>query len=381
MTEFVPAEAFPAGEILKEEIDARGWTQEEFARIIGKAPGLISDIVNGKREITPEIAIRIGAAFDTSAQMWVNLDTAYRLYELSRTDPAPTRIAREAALRMAFPVRELVRRNFVKDSEDAEVLEARVLRFYNVKSIDAPRHVAYAARQTDTTPGLTPIQEAWLFRVKQIAEATKVAPYSDRSLRTALARLAALRSAPEEARHVPRILAECGVRFVVVEPIVRSSKIDGVCFWVSADKPVIGMSLRRDTIDNFWFVLRHEIEHVLRRDGEAVEVVDSGLCDADREESEDSVAEIAANAAAGDFCVPRGELDNFLARVGTAISERRVLLFAERLQIHPGLVIGQIQHKLNRFNFLTRHLARVREIVTGSAMTDGYGRQLLDAVN
>jgi len=381
MTEFLPAEAFPPGELLKDEIDERGWTQEEFARIIGKAPGLVSDIVNAKREITPEIAIRIGAALGTTAQLWVNLDTSYRLYQLSRTDPAPTRIAREATLRAHFPVRELVKRNWVKDSEDPDVLEARVLRFYGVKSIDDPRTLAYAARQTGDTSTLTAIQEAWVYRVKQIAEAIETPPFSEKLLRKSLAALSDLRSAPEETRHVPRILAECGIRFVIVEPIVRSSKIDGVCMWLSTDKPVIGMSVRRDTIDNFWFVLRHELEHVLRRDGQEQAIVDSQLCDADSEARKLPESEIRANEVAGDFCVSQSELDNFLARVGTAISERRVLLFAERLQVHPGLVVGQIQHRLNRFNFLTRHLAKIRETVTGSAMTDGYGRQLLDAVN
>lgn len=375
MTDVVPAEAFPPGEFLKDEIDARGWTQDEFARIIGKAPGVVSDIINGKRVITPEVAIRISAAFGTSAQFWLNLDSAYRLYELSRTDPAPSRIAREAALREAFPVRELIKRNWIKDSEDVDVLEARVHRFYGAEKLK------YAARQTGDTPGLTPIQLAWLHRVKQIADGTEVVPYSERALRKALEALSALRSAPEEARHVPRLLLECGVRFVVVEPIMRSSRIDGVCFWLAKDKPVIGMTLRRDTIDNFWFVLRHEIEHVLRRDGETEAIVDSQLRDTAAGSGTTNPAEVAANGAAEEFCVPRAALDNFLARVGTAVSEHRVLLFAKSLGIHPGLVLGQLQFRLNRYNFLTQHLAKVRDIVLGGAMTDGYGRQLLEAVD
>ena len=43
-----------------------------------------------------------------------------------------------------------------------------------------------------------------------------------------------------------------------------SSKIDGVCLWLDQHSPVIGMSLRFDRIDNFWFVLGHEIEHALK---------------------------------------------------------------------------------------------------------------------
>lgn len=381
MTEFVPAEAFPPGEFLKDEIDARNWTQEEFARIIGKAPTVVSDVITGKRAISAELALRFAAAFGTSAQFWLNLESAYRVYELSRTDPAPTRIAREAELREAFPVRDLIKRNWVKDSEDADVLRSRVLRFYDLDSIASPRRLAYAARQTGDTSTLTQIQEAWLYRVNQIAVETEVRPYDEKALRASLEQLSTLRSAPEETRHVPRLLAECGIRFVVVEPIARSSRIDGVCFWLAPDKPVIGMSLRRDTIDNFWFVLRHEIEHVLRRDGETTEevIVDSHL----RDSAGSTVVapeEVAANDAAEEFCVPKEALNNFLARVGTAVSEARVLAFAERLGVHPGLVVGQLQYRLNRYNFLTHHLAKVRNIVTTAALTDGYGRQLLEAV-
>ena len=70
---------------------------------------------------------------------------------------------------------------------------------------------------------------------------------------------------PEEVRHVPRFLSECGIRYVIVETLPKAN-IDGVCFWLD-DFPVVGMSVRQDRIDNFWFVLRHELEHALNRDG------------------------------------------------------------------------------------------------------------------
>ena len=63
-----------------------------------------------------------------------------------------------------------------------------------------------------------------------------------------------------------RILMECGIRFILVEKLPNAD-IDGVCFWLDEHSPVIGMTTRRDKIDNFWFVLRHECEHVLRGDG------------------------------------------------------------------------------------------------------------------
>lgn len=371
MAEFAPAEAFPPGEFLRDELEERGWTQEEFARVIGRPPRLISEVISGKRGITPETAIRFSAALGTSAQFWMNLETAYRLFELSHADPAPPHITREAKLREAFPVRELMKRGWVEDSEDVEVLESRVLRFYGVSSVEDARPFAYAARRTGERPA---IQEAWLHRVKHVAGCVVVPEYSENKLREALPRLHALMTAPEEARHASQELAECGVKVVVVEPM-PASRIDGVCFWLDGG-PVIGLSLRIDRIDNFWFVLRHEIEHVLQGDGKTTPILDVDLCDGSSGEDLDEV-ERRADAAAAEFCVPQAELDGFIARVGSTVPEDRVILFARRLGVHPGVVVGQLQWRLQRFNVLRKHLAKVRHVVIASTMTDGFGSQVL----
>ena len=99
--------------------------------------------------------------------------------------------------------------------------------------------------------------------------------------------------------------------------------------WVM-QKPVIGMTLRFDRIDNFWFVLRHEIEHVLREDRK----VDANVViDLDIGNETDGIAECEAraNEAGADFCVPKGQLDDFVARVQPYFSEKKVLLFAQRI--------------------------------------------------
>src|ERR1700757_1847483 len=116
---------------------------------------------------------------------------------------------------------------------------------------------------------------------------------------------------PEEVRHVPRILIECGVKFVVVEGL-SGAKIDGVCVWQEG-RPIIGMSVRFDRIDNFWFVLRHEIEHVLRKHGQNGAIIDVEVMETSDDELT-SEQEKVANYAAADFCVSRTELDSFIAR-------------------------------------------------------------------
>src|SRR5690606_18590643 len=114
--------------------------------------------------------------------------------------------------------------------------------------------------------------------------------------RKALSGLSALLSAPEEVRHVPRVLNDVGVRFVVVEAI-PGTKIDGACFWLSKTQPVIALSLRLDRIDNFWFVLRHEIEHVLRKHGRETFILDQDVGSSESVNEE----EVQANEAATNF--------------------------------------------------------------------------------
>ena len=134
--------------------------------------------------------------------------------------------------------------------------------------MSAEPELCHSAKKTHAHLDANPLQLAWLFRVKAMASQQVVPAYSRAKLLAAVDKLKALTLSPEEVRHVPRILAEAGVRLVLVEPMA-GSKMDGACFWLEDDKPVIGMTLRFDRIDNFWFVLRHEIEHVLREDGKA----------------------------------------------------------------------------------------------------------------
>jgi HTH-type transcriptional regulator/antitoxin HigA len=365
--ERIPAEAFPPGEYLKEELVERGWTQEELASIIGRAPIVISQIISGKRGITPETAQAIGAALGTSAMFWMNLDASYRLW---RAGPAPSRIREEASVRERYPVREMLKRGWLKGSENPNVLKQQVLGFFGIKEIDEEPHLMHAARKSGYPADINGPQRAWLFRVRQIAHGTTTKPYSEKALREALTLLSQLRASPESIRRVPKILADCGVCFVVVEH-VPASKIDGVCFWLER-RPVIGVSLRLDRIDNFWFVLRHEIEHVLNKDGRDVAVIDSDLTGV--RASDISVEERRADAAAADFCVESSEMTEFLMRYSPNFSEQNVLGFAQRISVHPGLVVGQLQHRTGNYRLFRKHLVNVRDIVAASAMTDGYGR-------
>jgi HTH-type transcriptional regulator/antitoxin HigA len=154
-----------------------------------------------------------------------------------------------------------------------------------------------------------------------------------------------------------------------------SGKIDGVCFWLEdGTSPVVGMSLRFDRIDNFWFVLRHELEHVLRHHGVDAIMLDSDLLSEASEDSADlPEEEILANEAARDFCVSKAKMDSWIARKSPFFSEADLIGFSKLQGVHPGIVAGQLRHRIKKYRLFTKHLARIRHVVVATAVVDGWG--------
>ena len=138
------------------------------------------------------------------------------------------------------------------------------------------------------------------------------------------------------------------------------------------------MSTRFDRIDNFWFVLRHECEHVLRGHGRQNP---EGMIDTDigslntNPTSDIPEEELQANAAAADFCVPQDKMQSFILRKNPFFYEKDVMAFAKINGVHPGLPIGQIQNKTGRFDYLRKHQVKIREHLFPGAIVDGWDRQ------
>ena len=354
------------GELLREELEARDWSQRDFAYILGVPEQSVNYIVSGKRGISPEMAKSLGAALGVSDEFYANMQKAYDLARAREPDPS---VAKRAKFQSAFPLREMIKRSWITETNDQEVLEAQLAEFFEVEDTNKIPSLNHAAKKQGTDH-ITPIQLAWLSRVRQIAKAIHAPNYSEKALKEILPEIKKLLGYPEETRKVPGLLMDAGVKFVAVEGL-PASKIDGVCTWLGAT-PVIGMTLRRDSIDNFWFVLRHEIEHVLRKDGKDVEFIDEELGKAG-DESNIPKQERIANAASTEFIVPQDKLNNFIVRKSPMYSAFHISQFAESIGIHPGLVVGQLQFRGEvPYTHFHKYLPRIRNIVTSTAITDGW---------
>jgi HTH-type transcriptional regulator/antitoxin HigA len=364
------------GTFLVEELDARGWQQVDLAFILGMSPQQLSPLLTGKQSITPDLAAALGDAFDMPAEFFANLQKLYDLHHVKPVDPGVRTRATWAA---QFPVREMLKRGWIEDTEPG-LLDLQMLRFFGKNRVeDMPfigngSVVPHAAKKSSAYAATTAVQYAWLHRVIKIAETADAPLYSEEALRDSLARIRAHLLDTEDLAYIPEILRGCGVRFVLVEAL-PGSKIDGVCVWVNG-QPAVGMTTRLDRLDNFAFVLRHEIEHVLRGDGRDESFTPVDEIGTDFDSTDLPAEELHANREAAEFCVPRQQLDSFIARKSPFISEKDVIAFAGRMEINPAIVVGQIQHKTKKYGWLRRYQSPIRDHLMSWSLVDGWDNQL-----
>lgn len=372
MTDKKVAEVFPPSEFIKEELEARNWGQIELAEIIGRLPKVVNDLIMGKRPITPEIAKSLGDAFGTSAQYWMNLESAYQLWHIKDTDNV---ISRRSKLYQIAPIKEMIRRHWLESSDNIKVFEKRVECFFETNTLDKPIYFPCAPRKRGTQE-ISSSQMAWLFRAKQLAKAVHVKKFSDRSFKNGLNQLKKLLHNAQEIRHIPKILADSGIRFLIVEHLPKT-KIDGVAFWLDENSPVIVLSMRFDRIDWFWYTLLHELGHVKRRDGwtHAMSIDSDLVGDKDKLLEKKPEAEKQADLFATEFLITQSELKDFILRVSPLYGKQKILGFAKRICVHPGIVVGQLQFQQEiPWSSYRQILEKIKHIITHSTLTDGWGQ-------
>ena len=357
----------PPGAFIRAELEKRGWGQAELAKVIGRPLPTVNEIIQGKRAILPEMAVALGAAFGTGALVWLQRESAYRLSLVEQHDPETRARARLYGL---APVKDLERRGWIAPTRRARELEAELCRFFGVDCLEEAPRLEASARQPLSAEEFTAAQRAWLFRAAQLAAAAPARPFEPERFEAGLAALRALAGAAENVPQVPGALAELGVRFVVVEPLPRT-RLDGAAFWLAPDQPVIALSLRYDRIDWFWHTLAHELSHVRHGDKRSL---DANLVGESRVEPADAV-EARAEREGAAFLIPPERLRSFILRTRPFYAKEKLLGFARRQGVHPGIVSGQLQH-LKELGWDAHRdlLVKVRERLVRAALTDGWGQ-------
>jgi len=370
------AKAFPPGDFIKEELEARGWTQQSLAEIMGRQTSVVSAVVNGKRAISLDIATELSSAFGTSVDYWMNLEKSYQQFVRSRSDDS---ISRRARLFELAPIKEMTKRNWIESSKDWSVIEQQVCGFLGIASLDEePNAFAHAAKKSSPEEPATPAQAAWLRRAKKLARGVHAAKFSEESFADAVRNLRRLMESPEDIRQVPKVLAAAGIRLLIIENIAHA-KMDGACFWLNNQVPVIVLGVRYDRIDNFWYVLTHEMGHIGERHGlDGNPIWDANLVGEDAIPFEQkSEMEKRADIFAQQTLIDQSAMENWITRTSPLYSKAKIIAFARMNHVHPAIVLGQLQHRGEvDWSHSREMLVKIRHLITQVTLTDGFGNVL-----
>ena len=361
----LPVIQIPVGELLGRELEVRGWTQADFAAVLGRPTQFVSEIVTGKKEITRDSAAQIAAALDTSPEYWLKLQDQYLLAEHAKSEATQSLLGdvrRRARLNSRAPISLLKKRGFLAGGTLDE-LEAEVLALFEIRSFDEEAAFLAAAKRSNVGEAIAPLQVAWLACVRRGARTLMpTASYSPTALAALAADLPRILGTPQAFIALPRMLAEVGVRLVYVEAF-PGAKIDGCAMFVDG-VPVIGLSGRGKRLDKVLFALLHEIAHILLGhvddDTLIVEVVDEEpTSGAGPGRTAESANEVAANRDARSWILPGG-----LSFVPSRIGAPWIAGVAAREGLAPIVLVGQLQHA-KRLDWRTT-LARGAPTVTES---------------
>lgn len=370
MSTRTPAEVFPPGDFIREELDARGWTQGDLSQIMGRPASTINLIISGKKAVTPETAVELAGAFGTSPEFWLNLESSYRL---SHVETSNESIRERARIFEESPVKEMEQRKWIRSTSSVDELREELAKFYSPSANFEPLNLRLAARaKARSSEKLNPEQTAWCVQALHMATAVSAEPFRPDEMQKGISELRALATFPQEVKNVPKVLSKFGIRFVVVKHL-NKTKIDGAALWLGEgwDAPVIALSMRHDRIDYFWHTLFHELAHIIYRDSYMVDDDLQGSRHIDNEEL--AAIEQRADAQAANMLIPSEIMDSFIRRVKPFYKKERIVQFANLYKIHPGIVAGQLQHRgETNWSANREMLSKVRQHLTSQAMTDGW---------
>ncbi len=184
--------------------------------------------------------------------------------------------------------------------------------------------------------------EAWTSKVlseaRHIIGSNNVPAYDKSNLsEERLSKLFKLSSKSDGVNEVISALKELGI-VVVIEPRLPSTRLDGATLFTD-DNVVIGLTIRFDRFDNFWFTLAHELAHAYLHSGSDYSAFFDQLFN---EGAETSQLEDEADGLAGELLIPTDTWKTSPLRYGS--TPTLVKIFAGKIGVHPSVVAGRIRH-------------------------------------
>ena len=137
---------------------------------------------------------------------------------------------------------------------------------------------------------------------------------------------------------------------LIVEPHFPKTYLDGAAILINRDNPVIGLTLRYDRLDNYWFTLMHELAHIALHFNQDIclfydEIEGIKAIDLDDKER-------AADEMAEEALLPKAKWEVSPARLIPSSMAAKSL--ANELGVHVAIIAGQIRYKGNKYMYLNK---------------------------
>lgn len=342
------------GETIKEVLEEKQMNQEELAIRTGFSPKHVSEVVNGKKGISPSFAKSLEYVLGIPASFWINLQGIYdkemlEYKEQEEIDESEIKIVKELKKLIKY-AEELDIMSKTKDVI-SQILELRNI--CNVKNLTYINNLVtsqIAFRKSQTIETNIYVLYVWLRICEIIAQKNSIEKeYNEKKLKDNIINIKRcmfleINDAVEELK---KIFAECGIIFQVVKNFT-GAPVQGF-IKNNNNKMILSMTIRRAFADEFWFTLFHEIGHLLNGDIVSSQFIDYTDSKSDMEDK--------ANEFAKKTLINEEEYNDFLSK--NNLTEEEIIKFAQKQEVKPFIVVGRIQKEKNDYkmfyNLKTRY--------------------------
>ncbi len=302
---------------------------------------LVSEIIKGKTIITEDTALQLESVLRIPATFWIERERRYQL-ELAKIRQEE-KLLKETAWMGHFPLKMMIKFRWVAPVKtDVEKLK-ELCTFFGVADREAWEtlfmkntpmvNYRISLAHTQTPHAIS----AWLRKGDIDARNMDLPPFNKSRFEKVLeeAKLLSYEEPSGYLQTLQKLCASAGVALVYT-PCLPKAPVSGCARWV-ADHPVIQLSGRYKFNDRFWFTFFHEACHILKhgKKGYFLEEVEGVENPQDKEEE--------ANQFATEILVPSSIIQT-IKGAGT-VYEPQIKEYARRNRIHPGILVGRLQHE------------------------------------
>jgi len=331
---------------IKFRMEQLGLVQKDMVPFIG-TKSKVSEVLNGKRPLTLVMMRALNKGLGIPAEVLLKAPGANFPDQLEGMEWS------------RFPVAEMAKLHWIPEMDNIKEKAEELIRDFIAKAgglETIPTALFRQGRGSRYNPRMDLYAlNAWIIRVLSLARKTALkTKYTKGSIKMStlqeVARLSYFDNGPLLAREY---LEKQGIHMIVV-PHLSKTYLDGAAILLPDGTPVIGLTLRYDRIDNYWFCLLHELAHVSRHLSVSDQLIIDDL-DLQRKEVEvEDIIEKEADEMTRNGLIPKKVWDRKPISDKATIAEINAL--AEKLRIHPANIVGRIRHEKNNYKLLSKHV-------------------------